>query len=368
MLADTVFQERVQRVRNHLKDVGADYAFLTPSANFQYLCGFSYEMRERLVGLVVRQNDAPFLVAPSFEVSNLEDQTWIEDILPWAEDEDPYELLRREIGQGNGGYGLFDTSTPLGVYWDFREKTHKPARQDLVSPFIERMRLTKDAAEIDLMKEAGKVIDLAIMGAFRQATVGITEIEMRRLIHEEIIKHGANPTFAAVQFGENSARPHAQPGTRKLGMGDIVLLDCGCSISGYNTDMTRVAVAGEPSSEQNEVYSIVLKAQTTALDKVHAGMTCGAADGIARKVIDEEGYGEFFTHRLGHGIGLEVHEPPYLVRGNSHVLEPGMCHSIEPGVYLEGKFGIRIEDLVTVTDEGVELLTYSPKDLFEIEV
>lgn len=368
MLADSVYRERLERVRDYLLDIHADYAFLTPSPNFEYLTGFSYEMRERLVCLVVRKDDAPFIVAPSFDVSNIEGQTWIKTILPWAEDEDPYDLLCRELGQANETLALFDTSTPLGVFWLFREKVQDPERADLVSPFIQEMRLVKVAEEINLMKKAGRVIDSAVMHAFEKAEIGMTEIEMQQIIHNEIVRKGARPTFAAVQFGENSAKPHAEAGTRELGVGDIVLLDCGCSISGYNTDMTRVAVVGRPSSQQEEVYSIVLKSQKTALDTIRAGMTCSAADGVARRVIDEEGYGEFFTHRLGHGIGLQVHEPPYLVNGNSSVLQTGMCHSIEPGIYLQDKFGIRIEDLVAVTEDGVEILTYSPKDLFEIDI
>ncbi len=367
MLSDSVYQERLERVRDYLLEIDADHAFLTPSANFEYLAGFSYDMRERLVGLVVRKDEEPFIIAPSFDVSNIEGQTWIKNMLPWAEDEDPYGLLRREIGQANNTFALFDMSTPLGVFWLFREKVQDPERTDLVSPFIEEMRLVKDAEEIGLMKKAGGVIDSAIMHAFERADIGMTEIEMQQLIHNEIVRKGARPTFAAVQFGENSAKPHAEAGTRELRVGDIVLLDCGCSISGYNTDMTRVAVVGPPSSQQEKVYSVVLEAQKTALDSIRAGMTCSAADGVARRVIDEGGYGEFFTHRLGHGIGLQVHEPPYLVNGNSSVLQPGMCHSIEPGIYLQDKFGIRIEDLVAVTEDGAELLTYSPKDLFEIE-
>jgi Xaa-Pro aminopeptidase len=143
-------------------------------------------------------------------------------------------------------------------------------------------------------------------------------------------------------------------------------MDCGCSIDGYNTDQTRVGVAGEANEETERVYSTVLRAEETAIEKIGPGIACGAADGIARRVIEDEGYGEYFTHRLGHGIGLEVHEPPYIVRGNSLALAPGMCHSVEPGVYLEGKFGIRMEDLVCITDGGCEVITYSPKDLHEI--
>jgi len=229
------------------------------------------------------------------------------------------------------------------------------------------MRLRKSEAELELMRQAGKVIAAAVERAFNEAHVGMSELELKRVVQDEIERRGAVPTFAAVQFGPNSALPHAEPGTTRLQTGDVVLLDCGCSYGGYNTDMTRVGVVGTPSEEQERIYSIVVRAQEAAIEKIAPGLTCGSADGIARRVIEQEGLGEYFTHRLGHGIGLEVHEPPYLVRGNPMELESGMTHSVEPGIYLEGNFGIRIEDLVVVTDNGCELLTSSPKTLRIIE-
>jgi Xaa-Pro dipeptidase len=148
----------------------------------------------------------------------------------------------------------------------------------------------------------------------------------------------------------------------------MVLMDCGCSLDGYNTDMTRVGVAGEPTNDQKNVHSIVLRANESAIEKLKPGLQCGAADGIARRIIEEAGYGDEFTHRLGHGIGLEVHEHPYITRGNAQLLEPGMTHSVEPGIYMEGKFGVRVEDLVAITESGAEVLTFSPKELFVIAV
>ncbi|MBE0525298.1 MAG: M24 family metallopeptidase, partial [Candidatus Thorarchaeota archaeon] len=148
----------------------------------------------------------------------------------------------------------------------------------------------------------------------------------------------------------------------------VVLMDCGCTLDGYNTDMTRVGVAGKPTDEVEIVHSIVLKAEETAIAKISLGMNCGTADGISRRIIEDEGYGDFFTHRLGHGIGLEVHEPPYLVRGSTQILGEGMCHSIEPGIYLEDKFGIRIEDLACIHEDGPEMLTFSPRNLIIMDI
>jgi Xaa-Pro aminopeptidase len=229
------------------------------------------------------------------------------------------------------------------------------------------MRLIKSDEEIEMMKKAGHIINDAVLKAFREAKIGMTELEVQQIVHKEIRRQGATPTFAAIQFGENSAIPHAAAGSRALKKGDVVLMDCGCTLEGYNTDMTRVGVVGSPSEELERVYSTVLHAVETAVENIGPGLACGAADGLARRVIDDAGYGDYFTHRLGHGIGLEVHEAPYVVRGSSQELQPGMCHSIEPGIYLEGKFGIRIEDLVCIREDGLELLTFMPRDLIQID-
>ena len=368
MLDQTVYKERIERVQEFLREREARLAVLTPSPNFEYLTGIRYEMRERLIALIVPSEENPIIVAPAFEVSNLSAKTWIDDFLPWSEEDDPYRLLAEATSGWRGRVAMFDDHIPLGVFWAIRSNLTDVEREDSVTPLLVSMRLHKEPAEVELMKRAGHIIDAAVMKAFSSAHVGMTEIELRNIIRDEIVRFGGVPTFAAVQFGENSAIPHAEPSSRELRRGDIVLLDCGCSVDGYNTDMTRVAVVGEPSDEQQRVYSVVLRAQETALERIAPGVACGTADGFARKVIEEEGFGEYFTHRLGHGIGLEVHEPPYLVRGNAQELAPGMTHSVEPGIYLESKFGVRIEDLVVITEDSSEVITYSPKDFYEISV
>ncbi len=366
MLNSAVYKKRVERVKDLLSQTETSFAIVTPSPNFEYITGIHREMRERLIALVITQDGSPFIVAPSFEVSNLSRMTWIGDFVPWAEDEDPYVVLKNHLGELQANRVALDETLPIGILWALRNAMPNITKTTNLAPLFRTMRLHKSEEELELMRRAGHIIDAAVMKAFQEAHVGVTELDLQRIIHEEIIHLGGVPTFAAVQFGENSALPHAEPSSRKLKRGDIVLLDCGCSVDGYNTDMTRVAVVGPPSDEQSSVYSIVLRAQETAIAKLAPGVTCGAADGFARRVIEEENYGEYFTHRLGHGIGLEVHEPPFIVRGNSMELELGMTHSVEPGIYLEGKFGIRMEDLVAITQDGCEVITYAPKDLFVI--
>ncbi|MHA3963534.1 MAG: M24 family metallopeptidase [Candidatus Thorarchaeota archaeon SMTZ1-45] len=367
MLDESVYKKRIEQVQKHLDSFNIDFAFLTPSPNFQYLAGFKYDMHERLIALVIKKKSEPQIIAPAFEVSDHSSHTWIKDIVPWAEDEDPYELVVDLVGKKSEGHSvLFDDSLPLGIYWSLETALDGFRNSASLSPMINLMRITKSEKEIDLMKRAGQIINDAVLKAFQKTTIGMTELEVQEIVHKEIRRQGATPTFAAIQFGENSALPHTAAGNRELRKGDVVLMDCGCALDGYNTDMTRVGVVGPPTEELERIYSTVLHAVETAIAQIVPGMTCGTADGIARRLIDNAGCGELFTHRLGHGIGLEVHEPPYIVRGNAMELKPGMCHSIEPGIYIEGKFGIRIEELVCIRENGPELLTFMPRDLIQI--
>ena len=369
MLDESVYKKRIEQVQKHLETSSFDFAFLTPAPNFQYLAGYTYNMHERLTALVIGKGEEPRIIAPAFEVPGQSSHTWIKDFVPWAEDEDSYSKVADLVGEKNGENSvLLDDSTTLGVYWALETAMGGFTKTASLSPMINSMRLTKSEKEIELMIKAGHIINDAVLKAFEEAKIGMTELEVQQIVQKEIRRQGATPTFAAIQFGENSAIPHAAAGVRELKKGDVVLMDCGCTLEGYNTDMTRVGVVGSPSEELERAYSTVLSAVETAVENIAPGITCGAADGMARRVIDDAGYGDYFTHRLGHGIGLEVHEPPYIVRGSSQELQPGMCHSIEPGIYLEGKFGIRIEDLVCIRESGPELLTFMTRDLFQIDL
>ncbi len=369
MMDEKLYRTRTEKIFRMMAKENFDIAILTPSPNFQYIAGYNYEMRERLVALVVEPDLPPRLLVPFFEVSDHAENTWIEDIITWKEDENAYSVLKESIHSDKQSYRiLLDETTPMLVYWSLKQVFGDFEHVDSIAPFLKKMRIRKSDTEIERMKEAGRIIDRAVMNVFDEIKVGETELYMKQLIANEIIELGGQPTFFAVQFGERSAMPHARPSRAQLNEGNVVLVDCGCSVDGYNTDMTRVGVVGEPSALVSEVHELVLNAEQSAIHSLKAGMQCDTADEIARKIIDEGGYGEFFTHRLGHGIGLEVHEPPYIVRGNTLELEPGMTHSVEPGVYIEGNFGIRVEDLVCIRKDKAEVLTYSPRELFRIPV
>lgn len=369
MLDESVYKKRMEKVHQKIEETEADFAFLTPSPSFQYFAGYEYQMRERLVALLVPRGTTPSIVVPAFEESDHRSHTWISDFLTWSEDENPYTMIAETLDSSKKTPSvLLDNTLPLGVYWNLENAFGGFKKTESITPMVDKMRISKTEDELELMKKAGHIIDVAVMNAFSQAQLGMTELEVQRLVHDEILRQDATPTFAAVLFGEKSALPHAGPGSKTLKKGDVILMDCGCSLDGYNTDMTRCGVAGEPTKEIETVHSIVLKAQEAAIATITNGMNCGTADGIARRIIEDEGYGDNFTHRLGHGIGLEVHEHPYLVRGSPEVLEQGMCFSIEPGIYLEGKFGIRCEDLACVRQNGIETITYSPRDLIILDL
>jgi Xaa-Pro dipeptidase len=364
MLDKSIYQSRMDQIQKQLDANNADFALLTPSSNFEYIVGYHYLMRERLVALLIRRGSPSELIVPAFEESDHASRTWIKEIVAWEEDENPYTIIADEIRTKNGGVTVFlDETLPLGIYWSLEKAFGNFQKVHSLSSTLNSLRIIKSEDEVALMRRAGHIIDDAVMKGFSEAQLGMTELQVKQVIQEEIIRQNATPSFATVQFGKNSALPHADSSSRDLRKGDAILMDCGCSIDGYNTDMTRVGVMGDPTKELELVHSIVRKAEEAAIEKVSRGMACGTVDGIARRVIEDAGYGDYFTHRLGHGIGLEVHEPPYLVRGNAQELGAGMCHSIEPGIYLEGQFGVRIEDLVYIQEEGPEVITYSPKDL-----
>jgi Xaa-Pro dipeptidase len=223
--------------------------------------------------------------------------------------------------------------------------------------YSERCRIIKSPREIEYLRVADRITKTAYETTLSSLWEGISEEELGDKVAEAHRQQGSRGG-AMVLFGLNSALPHGSSQVRKLRVGDVLLMDGGCSVKGYRSDVTRSMVFGEPSELHRRIWEIVLQAQSAAIEAIRPGLTCGELDSIARKVIEDAGYGpdyRFFTHRLGHGLGMDGHEPPYLVRGNPLVLEPGMVFTVEPGIYLRDQWGIRHEDVVVVTEDGVEV-------------
>jgi Xaa-Pro dipeptidase len=238
-----------------------------------------------------------------------------------------------------------------------------PLQAQDASGVFDALRMIKSAEEQAFLKEAGRRTSLAIAATHKRLSRGMTESEVANILEQEFLRLGVQGD-GLVQFGPSSALPHGGPGDRRLAVGNVVLIDAGCRVRGYTSDVTRTVSFGTPSDEVRKVYAVIDRAQIAGIEALEAGAPGEAVDRAARRVIEDAGYGAFFTHRLGHGLGMDGHEPPYLVRGNAVPLIQGNTVTIEPGVYLPGKFGVRIEDdYATLESASPSSLSVRPGDL-----
>jgi Xaa-Pro dipeptidase len=338
-----------------------DAAYITRPVSIAYLTGFQAEPHERLMALAVRPDRAT-LIVPALEHENATRSAEQVEIVGWRDGEDPYALVRRAL----------DRSTRLGVEKEHLSVQAAEALETTaavlqlvdVGPEIRRLRCIKGAAELDRLARACVITDAVTDEVMQRIREGQTELAIAVSVGAAIAGHGAVPSFETlVQSGPNSAVPHHRPSARFLIAGDLLLLDFGAAMDGYRADTTRMAVVGEPSARQLEIHRLVLAAHDAAIDAVRAGVTTGAVDAAARKVIDDAGHGEHFFHRIGHGLGLEAHEDPSLDPGSDIVLEVGMVFTVEPGIYFPNWGGVRIEDDVVVEAAGCRVLTKADRSL-----
>jgi Xaa-Pro aminopeptidase len=375
---EDVFRERTERVQAAMTDANADLVALFPSSNLQYLTGFEEEPAERHLFLFVGRDGDPVAVVPALYETQVRAESWLDDVRAYDDSEDPLRVVETALAalgiDGDGGSDggaddgprvLVDDSMWATFTQDLREVL-PGASWGLASDAIEGVRVRKDDAELDALRRAGAVAD-AVSEWVRgrgDDVVGLTEAELATDIERELRERGASDVAfpVIVGSGPNGAMPHHTYGGREIGRGDPVVLDFGGVVDDYPGDQTRTVVfAGEPPAEFERVHSVVREALEAGADAVEPGVDAQAVDAAARAVIEDAGYGDAFVHRTGHGVGLDVHEPPYIVEGNDRELEPGMVFSVEPGVYLEDRFGVRIEDLVVVTDDGCERLNDSSR-------
>lgn len=353
---------RRERLKEVMADKGVDAVILSVGPDLPYFTGYEAMPSERLTALVLTPSDAvlyvPALEAPGVQVSELE-------VRPWTETTDPVALAAQSLDEGlriavgNHMWSVFLTR--------FMEEvggcTWMPAA-DVTSV----LRVLKDDQEIDLLRRAAHGID-RVMGRIPAEVrfSGRTEASVARDFAEMTVEEGhEESTFTIVASGSNGASPHHHPGARLVEEGDLVVCDFGGRLGGYFSDSTRTFVVGEPSAEQVEIHDLVLRANEAGRRTARAGVRCSDVDEETRRVIDVAGYGEYFIHRTGHGIGLEVHEHPYIVAGNEEPLQWGMTFSVEPGIYLPGRFGVRIEDIVVCTRDGLESLNTASRALAQV--
>lgn len=359
-LSPTVFQRRLERAQAELKARGWDFLIATPSTNYEYLTGYNPGRSERLIALVLPVSGMPAVACPSFEVERIRRHSIITDLRGWEEQDDPYVLVgavvRRLSARAVRRTIALESTTTYQS--SLRLAAALPGRKFVdASPLTERLRVIKSPEEIALIRRAIVITQDAMAATFAQLAVGTTEVQVSQVLSHEMEQRGARGG-GLVQFGPSSALPHGGPAGPKLEREMVVLIDCGCTVGGYQSDITRTIWFGDhPSDEFVKVFNIVHDAQTAAITLGRPGTACEEMDRAARKVITAAGYGQYFTHRLGHGLGMDGHEPAYLVEGNTTPLEPGMVFTDEPGIYQLGKFGVRIEDDCTMTEHGVEVLS-----------
>jgi Xaa-Pro aminopeptidase len=358
---------RLRQAAAAARDTSLAALLLTPGPDLRYLTGYDAHQLERLTCLAVPAVGDPFLVVPRLELPAAQASpagALDLDILPWDETDDPYALAARRLGElgADARVGLSDRMWALMVL-GFRDAL--PAvRQDLASVALRALRMRKTPAEVAALLAAGEAIDRVHARVPGWLRAGRTERQVAADIADAIIEEGhARVDFTIVGSGPNAASPHHEVSDRVLRAGDAVVVDIGGTMpSGYCSDCTRTYVLGTPPADFTAYYQVLHDAQEAACEAVRPGVAAEAIDAAAREPIAAAGYGEFFVHRTGHGIGLEVHEDPYIVSGNAEPLAPGMAFSIEPGIY-PGPHGARIEDIVVCTEQGGQRLNNARRDL-----
>lgn len=362
----TVYAQRLQAAAELTGTAGLAGLVITPGYDLRYLVGSRAETFERLTALVIPVSGEPTVVVPRMELASLRESAIPElgvTVRDWVDGQDPYDLVAAAVG-GNA-IAVTDAMPALHLLPLTDRLGTVPV---LATDVLRALRMVKDPAEIDALRKAGAAIDRVHARVPEFLVPGRTEAEVAADIDKAIVAEGHSAAaFIIVGSGPHGADPHHEVSDRALQAGDIVVVDIGGPYEpGYNSDSTRTYSLGEPSPEVAQQYSVLQRAQQQAVDAVRPGVTAEQVDAAARDVLAEAGLAEFFVHRTGHGIGLSVHEEPYIVAGNDLPLEPGMAFSVEPGIYFPGKWGARIEDIVIVTDDGAEPLNTRPHDLIVV--
>lgn len=359
---------RLKNLRAAMAQTGTDLVVLGPGAHMHWLLGFHPHGDERPCLLMIGREQEVFLM-PALNAQGTRTETDIA-FCEWADENGPDEALKKALGMlGAEAASKVVLDETMRADFALLVLGALPgASHDFTLDTVGALRMRKDAGEYAMLKENAAIDDRAMQAGWAALRPGITELEIADVIRAEFAKHGAKPEFTIVGSGPNGAFPHHATGSRKLQVGDAVVMDIGGRKDGFPSDMTRMAVIGQPPEGYEEVHAIVERAVCAALDAARPGVKAMDVDAAARNVIAQAGYGEFFVHRLGHGLGIEVHEPPFLTSTSETVLDEGMVFSIEPGIYLPGRFGLRLEDIVILRADGPEILSSLPRDMHVVPV
>jgi Xaa-Pro aminopeptidase len=358
------FAARMDRAAGQAVEAGLTGVLITPGPDLVYFTGYEpTAITERLTLLVAQSGRAPAMILPILERPDAEAAPGVAavDLTDWTDGMDPYAQTAPLLDP-DGRYAISDSAWAMHVL-GLQAALPRTGYVSMTAA-LPMLRAVKDADEIECLTAAAAAADATLEEIVEAPFAGRTETQVAADLAALLRKHGHSQVdFTVVGSGPNGANPHHEAGDRTIQEGDMVVLDFGGLKDGYGSDTTRTVHVGEPTDEERDVYEIVRRAQQAGYEAVRPGVACQEIDRAARRVIADAGYGERFIHRVGHGIGLTTHEPPYMVEGEERLLQPGMCFSIEPGIYLSGRFGVRIEDIVVVGEDGGRRLNHTHRDL-----
>jgi len=358
------FARRMAHAATQAREAGLTGVLVAPGPDLEYLIGYAPGViAERITMLVINVSREPAMIVPALERAGAADAPGAAAISlrEWGDGEDPYAATARLL-DADGRYAISDSAWAMHVLG--LQRALPTSSYVSMTDALPMLRAVKDADELERLAAAARAVDACFAEIVRVRFEGRREREMGAQLATLLREHGhSRVDFTVVGSGPNGANPHHELSDRVIERGDMVVLDFGGVKHGYESDITRTVHVGEPNEEEEEVFEVVRRAQQAGYEAVRPGVACQEVDRAARGVIAGAGYGEYFIHRTGHGIGLTAHEPPYMIEGEIQPLEPGMCFSIEPGIYLPGRFGVRIEDIVTVTEGGARRLNNSTREM-----
>lgn len=355
-------QIRIQKLAEALRTVGWDAFFACNPVSMSYLQGYGEDPHERFLTIAISAKGQVVMICPSLSETQAR-RTGLTDIRTWRDGENPLALFDQLADEWDLKGGILAVDDTMPAHMLLRMQDVAPGA--LFKPgdeVLSTIMRQKSQEELDLLRASGKIADDAFVAVLPHLKPGLTERQIEKLLFDAMIERGGNPTFCIPAAGPNGAEPHHLTDDTVVKPNDVVILDFGCEYKGYQSDITRTVCFGKAPAKAHVIYKIVYDAHMAGRKAIVPGATAESIDAAARKVIDDAGYGKEFFHRLGHGIGMQGHEPPYIVAGNKHVLEPGNCFSIEPGIYLPGEFGIRIENIVAATAEGHMSMNAEPSE------
>ncbi|PPS77257.1 MULTISPECIES: M24 family metallopeptidase [Streptomyces] len=362
------YRARMERAARTAAEAGLAGLLVAPGPDLVWLTGYTPPaVTERLTLLVLAAGQEPVLVVPALEAPDARRAAGAAALTlrDWIDGKDPYAATAALLDT-SGRFGISDNAWALHLL--ALQRALPGSSYASLTEALPMLRAVKDAAELDLMTAAGAAADATFEEIRNVPFTGRREAEVAADLDRLLRRHGHQQVdFTIVASGPNGANPHHEAGERVIARGDMVVLDFGGLRDGYGSDTSRTVHVGEPTDEERRVHAVVRDAQEAGFRAVRPGAACQDVDRAARRVIADAGYGEYFIHRTGHGIGVTTHEPPYMIEGEERPLVPGMCFSVEPGIYLPGRFGVRIEDIVTVTEDGGRRLNTTPRELVIVE-